>query len=59
MKLEELMEGEYYKLAGTCSELAGYDRKNETPMKIPGVKRSGIGIITEFPGIPTGLTNQV
>ncbi len=35
-----------------------YDRKNEILMKIPGVKRSGIGIIAEFRGILTGLPNQ-
>jgi hypothetical protein len=36
-----------------------YDRKNKIPIKIPKFKRSGIGLITEFRGIPTGFPNQV
>jgi hypothetical protein len=35
-----------------------YDRKNETPMKIPEFKRSRIGIIADFHGILTGFPNQ-
>jgi hypothetical protein len=35
-----------------------YDRKNEIPMKTPELKRSGIRIIAEFRGIPTGFPNQ-
>jgi hypothetical protein len=35
-----------------------YDRKSEIPINIPGVKRSGIGIIVEFHRIPTGFPNQ-
>jgi hypothetical protein len=35
-----------------------YDRKNEIPMKIPGVKRSRVGIIMEFRRIPTGFPDQ-
>jgi hypothetical protein len=35
-----------------------YDRKNKIPMKIPEFKRSGIGLIAEFCGIPNGFPNQ-
>jgi hypothetical protein len=34
-----------------------YDRKNKIPMKIPESKRSEIGIIAEFRGIPNGFPN--
>ncbi len=34
-----------------------YDRKNKIPVKIPESKRSKIGIITEFRGIPNGFPN--
>jgi hypothetical protein len=35
-----------------------YDQNNKFPMKIPEFKRSGIGIIAEFRGIPNGFPNQ-
>ncbi len=35
-----------------------YDRKNEIPIKIPEFKRSVIGLIVEFRGIPNGFPNQ-
>jgi hypothetical protein len=35
-----------------------YDRKNIIPMKILEFKRSGIGLIAEFPGIWNGFPNQ-
>jgi hypothetical protein len=35
-----------------------YDRENEIPIKIPELKRSGIGLIAEFRGIPNGFPNQ-
>jgi hypothetical protein len=35
-----------------------YDWKNKIPMKILEFKRSGIGLIAEFRGIPTGFPNQ-
>jgi hypothetical protein len=35
-----------------------YNRKNEIPMKILELKRSGIGVITEFCVIPTRFPNQ-
>jgi hypothetical protein len=34
-----------------------YNRKNKIPMKIPELKRSGIGLIAEFRGIPNGFPN--
>jgi hypothetical protein len=34
-----------------------YDRKNKIPIKIPESKRSKIGIIAEFRGIPNGFPN--
>ncbi len=34
-----------------------YDRENKIPMKIPESKRSEIGIIAEFRGIPNGFPN--
>jgi hypothetical protein len=61
MKLEELMAGEDSKPEEMCSELAGntfYDRKNKIPMKILEFKRSGIGLIAEFRGIPDGFPNS-
>ncbi len=36
-----------------------YDLKNKITIKTPEFKRSGIGIITEFCGIPSGFPNQV
>ncbi len=36
-----------------------YDKKNKIPMKIPEFKRFGIGLITEFRGIPNKFPNQV
>jgi hypothetical protein len=35
-----------------------YDRKNKIPMKTPEFKRSKIGIIAEFRGIPSRFPNQ-
>jgi hypothetical protein len=35
-----------------------YNRKNKFLMKIPGFKRSGIGLILEFHGIPNGFPNK-
>ncbi len=35
-----------------------YDRKNKILMKITEFKRSGIGLIAEFHGIPNGFPNQ-
>jgi hypothetical protein len=35
-----------------------YDRKNKIRIKIPAKKRSGIEIIAEFCGIPSGFPNQ-
>ncbi len=35
-----------------------YNQKNKIPMKILEFKRSGIGIIVEFRGIPNGFPNQ-
>jgi hypothetical protein len=35
-----------------------YNRKNKILMKIPEFKRSRIGIIAEFHGIPSGFPNQ-
>jgi hypothetical protein len=36
-----------------------YDRKNKIPMKIPELKRSGIGLIMEFHRNLNGFPNQV
>jgi hypothetical protein len=35
-----------------------YDRENKIPMKNPEFKRSEIGLIMEFRGIPNGFPNQ-
>jgi hypothetical protein len=62
MKSEEWMAGEDSELEKRWSELAGthfYDWKNKIPMKIPESKRSEIGIIVEFHGIPNGFFNLV
>ncbi len=34
-----------------------YDWKNKIPVKIPEFKRSGIGLIAKFHGIPNGFPN--
>jgi hypothetical protein len=34
-----------------------YDQKNKIPMKIPEFKKSEIGKIVEFRGIPNGFPN--
>ncbi len=50
-----------YQPAGTCYELAGTDftiGKIKILMKILEFKRSGIGIIAEFRGIPSRFPNQ-
>ncbi len=54
------MAGEDYKLEETCSELAGthFTIRKKNPMRIPEFKRSGIGLIAEFCGIPNGFPNQ-
>jgi hypothetical protein len=52
VKSEELMVGKYSETVGTCSELEGTCfriGKNEIPVG----KRSGIGIIVEYCGIPS------
>ncbi len=36
-----------------------YNQKNKILMKIPELKRSRIGLIAEFRGIPNGFPNQV
>jgi hypothetical protein len=36
-----------------------YNRKNKIPIKIPESKRSKVGIIAEFRGIPNGFPNLV
>jgi hypothetical protein len=61
IKLKELMVGDS-EPEETCSELAGTYftiGKIKFPMKIPEFKRSGIGLILEFHGIPNGFPNQV
>jgi hypothetical protein len=55
------MAGEDSEPEKMCSELAGthftIGKKNQ--MKIPEFKRSGIGLIVEFRGIPNGFPNLV
>jgi hypothetical protein len=60
MKLEESMAGEDSDPAGWCYKLAGthFMIGKKKSMKIPEFKRSRIGIITEFHGIPSGFPNQ-
>ncbi len=56
------MAGENSEPEETCSELVGThftSGKNKIQMKIPEFKRSGIGIIAEFCGIPNRFPNQV
>ncbi len=43
-----------FKIGGKPS----YDQKNKISMKIPEFKRSGIGLIAEFCGIPNRFPNQ-
>jgi hypothetical protein len=59
VKSEESMAGEDSKLKETS--IGGntfYDWKNKIWMKIPEFKRSGIGLIAEFHGIPNVFPNQ-
>ncbi len=60
MKSEESMAGEDSEPEETCSELAEHILRSEkkNSMKIPEFKRSGIGLIAEFCGIPNGFPNQ-
>ncbi len=59
MKLEELMAGKDSDWQEHVLKWwIFYDQKNEIPMKIPELKRSGIGIIVESHRIPTGFPNQ-
>jgi hypothetical protein len=61
MKLEESMAGPYFETVGTCSKLVGTIftiEKNKIPIKILAGKRSIIGIIVEFCGIPSGFPKQ-
>jgi hypothetical protein len=61
MELEESMVGEDSEPEGMCSKFGGntfYNRKNKIPMKILEFKRSKIGLIAEFSGIPNGFPNQ-
>jgi hypothetical protein len=59
MKSEQLMAGEDSKPVKTGLKLAGthFMIGNKIPMKIPESKRSKIGIIAEFRGIPNGFSN--
>jgi hypothetical protein len=57
MKSEESMVGEDSEPAGICGN-SFYDWKNKIPMKNQEFKRSKIGIIAEFCGIPNGFPNQ-
>ncbi len=55
------MAGEDSKPEELCSELAGTHFTIGIiiiQMKIPEFKRSGIGLIVEFRGIPDGFPNQ-
>jgi hypothetical protein len=60
MKLEELMAGEDSEPAVMLriGRNTFYDQKIEIPMKIPEFKRSGIGIVMEFSGIPSKFPTQ-
>jgi hypothetical protein len=59
MKLEESMAGEDSKPAGTCSNWQEHILQSEKKSdEILEFKRSGIGIIVEFRGIPSGFPNQ-
>ncbi len=50
-----------FQTGGNMSQIGGnkfYNQKNEILMKILELKRSGIGIIAEFRGIPTEFLNE-
>jgi hypothetical protein len=54
--------GKGFRTRGNVFRIGGntfYDRKNIIPLKILEFKRSGIGLIAEFRGIPNGFPNQV
>jgi hypothetical protein len=60
MKSEQPMVGEDSEPEKNEFRIGGntfYDRKNKILMKIPESKRSKIGIIAEFRGIPNGFPN--
>jgi hypothetical protein len=53
------MAGEGSEPEKMCSELAGtHFTIKKKPMKILELKRSGIGLIAEFHGIPNGFPNH-
>ncbi len=61
MKLELLNCGRGFLTGGNVFPISRnkfYDWKNEILMICFGGKKSGIGIIVEFQGIPTGFPNQ-
>ncbi len=61
MKLEESMAGKGFQTSGNVFQIGGnafYNQKNKIPMKIPGFKKSRIGIIAEFRGFLSGFPNQ-
>ncbi len=50
-----------FQTGGKVLQIGGntfYDRKNKNQMKILEIKRSGIGIMVEFCGFPSGFCNQ-
>jgi hypothetical protein len=51
-----------FQTSGNVFRIGGntfYNQENKIPMKILEFKRSGIGMIVEFCGIPSGFPNQV
>jgi hypothetical protein len=53
--------GRGYQISGNMLQIGRkkiYNQKNEILMKIPEIKRSGIGIFAEFCRIPNGFPNQ-
>ena len=53
--------GRGFRIGGKVLRIGGntfYNQKHKIPMKIPDFKRSGIGIMAEFRGIPSGFPNQ-
>jgi hypothetical protein len=60
MKLVKIDGGRGFRTGKNVFRIGGntfYDRKNKIPMKIPESKRSEIGKIAEFRGIPNRFSN--
>ncbi len=60
-KIRRIDGGKVFQNSGNAFQIGGdkfYNQKNRILIKIPAGKRSGIGMIAEFFGIPSRFPNQ-